>query len=39
MSNHDTTAADHYREQQAEQLLRDAGFVRSPDGTWHPGEE
>lgn len=28
--------AEKYRLQQAEQLLRDAGFVEHADGSWHP---
>jgi hypothetical protein len=31
--------ADKYRDRQAEQLLREAGFIEHNDGTWHPSEE
>lgn len=30
--------AEAYRLYQAEQLMREAGFVPSADGTWHPCE-
>lgn len=36
---HDNSAAaERYRLIQAEALLREAGFVRRDDGTWHPDD-
>ena len=34
-----TDASTRYREQQAALLLREAGFVEQPDGTWVPADE
>jgi hypothetical protein len=31
--------AEQYRLAQARELLREAGFVEAPDGTWHPADE
>jgi hypothetical protein len=28
--------ADKYRDHRTEELLREAGFIRADDGTWHP---
>jgi hypothetical protein len=35
----DATAAEQYRLMQAAELLRDAGFVQSPDGSWELADE
>lgn len=32
------TPAQLFRLKQAEQLLRESGFVRDEDGNWHPAE-
>ena len=31
--------AEKHRLMQAEELLREAGFVEHDDGTWHPADE
>jgi len=32
-------SAESYRLWQAEQWLREVGYIRRPDGSWHPVEE